>query len=797
MSEARQPVKPVSIPLQGSRGLWSNVSTVAADPQTFKEFVDLTTDIQGRIRKRPGKGAVKGGSAGSRITAIHEFAHVNTTTGAVTSWKIRASLNGIDRWTGAAWGAMTLPNFTTTGTAVPQSAEWIFWNFGNKVYAVNSYDDMIVFDGSGTAWKLAGVTGPAVGAGYTLAGKYTTGGAVAHKGSRYVTSTGLAEWETGGTWDDKYIDINGIRYQIDTVDYKRSVSGFSGVTLTETFKEETTASTAVAGAGTVSIVAGNTALSGVGTSFLAQLVVGNGIRIGSVEAIVRQVISDTSAVIAYGWEGATVAGASFSRLTYSTVPYEIHTGLQSWGANAPRYCYAYSNPTTLHVSNRSPITEITERDVAGETVTLTGITYSPTAFANGYTEIVIYRSAREAFIPVMIDTTIANSNVPGTTTFTETVNTYQDSDLTAFAAASSEAHGKPPVALSAIAEYQGRIVGTRPRESMVYFSATREEVLSTRGLAQECWPPAQQRPITEPRGLVAVGGEDNTDAMVVMSARGDYAFDGNDNRTYNLYRIPTRESGGRQGRAAVVDGRMVQMLDDQRIWYYGELGDIGTAIQDKLDTIPATQLARARVFWFSYRSRSYLFIATAKAGAIDNDVTYVFDADKREWYEWNFGLTALGAVHDSTTNALELWAGDTTGAVYSLLVEGTWQDAGANFQPRFRTQVIRPLGSDGRVRLSYVRMIVSDAAVAWTGKYAVEEADIATLGQAITFDASDHRYQGAAGREIRFTPTVSHRSTATAWEFEVTFPATNGDLWISLFEAVFEPDLDEMQKAQQ
>ena len=94
--------------------------------------------------------------------------------------------------------------------------------------------------------------------------------------------------------------------------------------------------------------------------------------------------------------------------------YVVYAGLMDW-AEPPKYCYAYYNPTSGHCSLKSPTTEIAEKDQTGVTPQITGIAYSPTAFNQGYTQIKIFRSAKNGAVMVAIDVTIANSNIPGTT----------------------------------------------------------------------------------------------------------------------------------------------------------------------------------------------------------------------------------------------------------------------------------------------------------------------------------------------------------------------------------------------
>lgn len=222
MSDA---LAPVTVEFDGRGQLVSNVSTFAGEHQNFVSFVDFITDVAGRIRKRPGKGAAIGGAAGVQITAIHQYTYTNPTTGAITRWRFRTHGTTIAYYNAGVWTAMGLP-------IAPTSSTWVFVNANNRCFAVNGADEMIVFDG--TSWRVCGQDGPAAAMTYSLGGSYSTGTLTATIGSPTLVGAGTA-WDFSGAWNNKYIDINGIRYQIGTV------VDATHITLSENFKEATAA----------------------------------------------------------------------------------------------------------------------------------------------------------------------------------------------------------------------------------------------------------------------------------------------------------------------------------------------------------------------------------------------------------------------------------------------------------------------------------------------------------------------------------------------------------------------------
>ncbi|HLL28595.1 MAG TPA: DUF2793 domain-containing protein [Xanthobacteraceae bacterium] len=64
-------------------------------------------------------------------------------------------------------------------------------------------------------------------------------------------------------------------------------------------------------AGTVSVTSGNTAVTGVGTLWSLALVAGDSFESGGIRVTIKTVTDDTHLVLAYGWPGSNLSGASY------------------------------------------------------------------------------------------------------------------------------------------------------------------------------------------------------------------------------------------------------------------------------------------------------------------------------------------------------------------------------------------------------------------------------------------------------------------------------------------------------
>lgn len=551
--------------------------------------------------------------------------------------------------------------------------------------------------------------------------------------------------------------------------------------------------------GTVSAVQGSPTVTGAVPAIWPNTTMPVGF--GSAVIVINGNRYDISTVDTIG-NGTTIAPVltlteGFKEVTATLMPYVIYWGVGSWNDIAPQYRFSYANPTTGHVSNPSPVLQVTEtfQENITLTVTIPASAENQAAYLNGYTKIQLFRTPRNAGIMVALDEQLDNVNsAVATITYIETVTKFADTFLNDFQA--PLLNYKPPTGFCSMVFQQGRLFGVRRLDGHVYYTPIGVEV--DFGRAIECWPPLYRLEIQAPRAVLEVGGQSATDSLVVQTSRGDFSLDGYSNVTFNPYKLQTRRSGSYLGAAADVDGQLVEFYADNRLMVMRQ--DVARRIQDRLSLVKPSLISKVRLHWFAANNTNYLLLSVPKgSSSTANDYTYVFDLDLEGGpiYEWNFGVSAFATVHDPTTLQLQLFAGDASGAAYRLL-SGNNQDAGANFTPTLMTSILR--GEEDKMAFKYVKIWVNDPRVtsgdntAWTGTLFINEQSDpnVTNGEAtpLTFRQMDYRHQSAQGRELIADLAMSERFKSKAFQIAITFPTFNGPLWIE--GIVIASDIDQM-----
>lgn len=475
----------------------------------------------------------------------------------------------------------------------------------------------------------------------------------------------------------------------------------------------------------------------------------------------------------------------FKEATGAGLSWAVYRGVGDWD-DGPWYAFAYYNPTTGHISNISPIQYVAEKNQFGRTPTIViaASAAHQNAYLAGYVKIQLFRTPLNGDTLCALNELLDNVNSAVTTiTYVETAVKFQDTYLTKGTAdqwirrAPVDSLG---VALKflAIASYKGRLWAiTRNR---LYWSASLDEVPYWQ-VPDECWPASFSRPIPESFGLIVAGQEGSSDQLVIQTAEGDYTVQGYDNYDMDVIPLRRRDSGCFLGGGAIVDGRLVELFRDRRL-FDAQLGDIAQPIQNRLNDIPAALTTSCRMHWFSLGQRDYLLASIpGSTGSADVDTLMIYDYSAEQWIEAMFaggvsGITAFATVKDAN-GSLELWVGDRLGGVYRISDSTVWRDNGSDYQPQLKTSIMR---FGVRVRLSHVQAFVNDPAQLWTLKMYLDEntaedgpATNEKRFKAVALAAARHTEQSAQGREMTFKPTSSDRVSAEAFQFALLLPLGN------------------------
>ena len=184
----------------------------------------------------------------------------------------------------------------------------------STVYTITKTIQVKAADSSPT--QSVSVFSPSMGGGSAK----ISGTAGATNGSKTITGSGTlfsSELVAG-----ENITIEGVTYTIDTI-----VSD-EELTLTEPYQGGAT--TTVGLTGTVTYTNGSPTLTGVGTLFTSELIVGTTVTIGGVDYTIQEIISDIKATLTYSYQGDTGSTAitkEMGVLTQGLAPYKDFLGI--------------------------------------------------------------------------------------------------------------------------------------------------------------------------------------------------------------------------------------------------------------------------------------------------------------------------------------------------------------------------------------------------------------------------------------------------------------------------------------
>lgn len=793
-----------TITLDGSFALETNVSAHSGDAKTFRVFRDLATDVKRRIIKREGRGATLGSVAGTEIQAIHEFTHVNPVSGVETYHVIGAIDGGgyIYKWNGSTtWNAQTLPITPTSG------GRWGFVTIGSPsaLLAFNGKDQLLIARQAAATITLTSV-GTTATATSSTPHPFVTGETVnitgalpaAYNGDYVITVTGASTFTytfAGGT--SPATSVNGtIRAETAKLIWRLAGQGAPTFAATYSLTANDPTVTSTGTGTTVSITKGSKIVNNSGTSFAPGLIGGawNGkrIEINSIPYVIASVGTASQLTLTEEVREDTASGLSWA----------VYPGVGDWDIG-PQYTWSYYNEDTGHCSNPAPILQVTERNQFGKTITITipGSAENLAAWNNGYRKIRIFRTAKNAGIPVAINELVANVNSAVTAiTYIETVTKFADTYLTSLEA--PRLNRTPPVGIASAVYHQGRGWFMVPREGKLYFTPLSVEMAL--GVAIESVPAFYYRDMGGMRGLFLVGGASSADSLIIQTSHGDYSVDGFNSTTFALYRLPTRDSGSYLGAGTSVGADLVEFYADKRLM--AGSNDLARVIQDRLTLVTDGLVHKARLHWFSARNYNLLILSVPTGTTLmnENDYTYVFDLDRPDprggfaVYEWNFGISAMATVHNSSSQALELFIGDAAGAIYRLF-SAAYQDAGVSYAPVLRTSLLRFPERVGRIKFINMYLDALGAALTWTGKLYINEQTnpSATDGTAtsLTFRVPDYRTQSAQGKKHTVDFTESQRTEAEVYQIEITCPTTAAFFAIEKIVIGYDPVTTVQNKA--
>lgn len=536
-----------------------------------------------------------------------------------------------------------------------------------------------------------------------------------------------------------------------------------------------------------------------GTNFVTGSAwVGKTIMISGVEYTIQSVASANSLTLAINYTGATA----------SPVPAQVHYGNRSWTV-APKYAYAYYNPTTGHCSNGSPVLTLAEQEMTNVNPEITAIATNATLAGYGFTKIVIFRTAANgsSLLPLKVPAAQGDgfgmfNNSGGPLTFTDDTDDSQLGQVLGFKEMPTENDPCPQHTYQAY--HQGRFwVISEAEPWRVYYSADPTLPL---GVPEESFPPPNYVDINTDdgygTGLKVVGG-----SLIVTTTRFAQVLVGSNPGDFDLRRLSTRGFGVAQraidehpGDSTEESASAIYVSRDRRMWRHfegGRIEDIGSPIQEFLDAtrslidVPSPYIVHVFMvdrYWFCALGISS---ATIPAGQSPQYDFFFYDFDQQAWLDLGYRavygnlITAIGSFIQMTGAAgdgkarLALFRGTSTNQAATLFFpEGR---SGAAF---FKTRPIDHGDWKAKKKLSCIRLYTSDETASWQVAVTIDGAFVGQIQLERANAGLSPRYKGIG--VVEFVPKqVIHYHAISV---EITWDSNKVETRLNRFDIDLTPE---------
>ena len=357
-------------------------------------------------------------------------------------------------------------------------------------------------------------------------------------------------------------------------------------------------------------------------------------NLGNNHTTAAYTVTGEQLVLAGPFTGGTLLGTGQVRTFF---------GALSWVGSGPQYAYAYYDPVSGHVSNASPILQITERDQGGVTVELTNIMPSPGPDQDRFTQILIFRTLlaggavlfpiSTAFSPTVFENV---PNTPGSHSYTDS---NPDSSLLVAGGLQAPivSNAKPPIFFH-MAYWDQRLWGV-PVDDPSNLLYSGDFVQIPFGIAEESFPSTNQLRISSDDGRVTgmslIGGE-----LVITTERYSYTIAGDGTpQNYRFVRLGSSTFGVGDyqmtefpGETSDTSSAMIYLGRDSRLYLlapsYGNVSvsdPVADAFQNEIG-VDNAKYAMSRVHYFTAPNQR-LVLASLPGRVM------MYDFDRKVWIE--------------------------------------------------------------------------------------------------------------------------------------------------------------------
>jgi len=513
---------------------------------------------------------------------------------------------------------------------------------------------------------------------------------------------------------------------------------------------------------------------------------------------------------------------AYTNATTLSQTYTAGSGPLSWTGIGPQYAYAYYDPVTGHVSDVSPILQVTEQNQQGVNVNLTNIAKSVhTQDGYRFSQILIFRTLASqggisggVLYPMgngsgSFNNTVSNGTSGGTTTF---LDQYSDSYLLVNSGlqAPLTTNRQPVGPFAHMMYWDGRVWGSPVSDpTALYFSC--DSVQCPFGVPEESFPssnllriPAEDGKIT---GTKLVGAY-----AIVTTNRYSYYVSGNNELNYRLLRFASTTFG-------VTDYQMTEFAGDTTdnsasLVYLGGDGKIymnsptygNVSMSDPVQDILWTVLGNNQVQFSSVRmaqiniGTQHFLLVSVPYGSGRNILLY--DFDRKVWTlhspgmaltgtGFGFPFTSFATVYQSTAPGGGTIPADfvmsSQGNIYSWFRPPSQYVSGVD--PAFIYTFPMDFGHKGKKRLQQVRLYCNygtnqesgSSSLKWTVQVTNNENVLPYYGSTYTPKVNqDPQYQLQGGNSLAgsYTGSPFPLDAVDARELVVNLPGDSSNAMI-------------------
>jgi hypothetical protein len=450
---------------------------------------------------------------------------------------------------------------------------------------------------------------------------------------------------------------------------------------------------------------------------------------------------DEVAADAQKWDGSDSGGLTKWGITAPTTA--ISVGAPVGGAvtlvSGRNYFVVFKNATTGHHSGLNPVSATTG-PITAQDIPLSNIEVSGDSQVDRKIILATADGGNQTILYFLGD--IPNAQTTLTDNVTELAllanNVFLETD--SFGVEHGVADNDPPPDGTHVIKHRGRLVMANGQ--FINVSKSIGELTTSTGTItgryEEAWPATFQLDISE--GAESISGLlSNGSSLYVGTERHVRVILGDSPQNFSKPEIKFNEVGVlnqevwrsvfREGTPAGV----IWLAPDHRVVYsdFNTYKDIGTPIQDVLDSINDSQASKAHATFYAEGPYDFYVLAIPTGANTEPETLCVYDLRNQTWYVWQPTDKVTAMLHNINSSGTPqwLWTAGTNGKKYHFRSTDTKDrvaDTPVDFTATIRTPWLALSDPTARKLLNELEVLTGDSTMTVTVESASTQAEFAS-----------------------------------------------------------------------